>query len=99
MMPFRTGSLRRRLTLWYGAIFGVLLLLHIGVATFVHYHQLVAQAYHGEIQDIETAEGLLYQTADGRILMHEDYFNQPRMPMQLERFFEPLVLFAQTGTF
>jgi heavy metal sensor kinase len=84
------GSLRHRLTLWYGALFGLLLLLQIGVATYVHYRQLVDQVFHGEIEDVETAEGLLYQTPDGRILMHEDYFNQPRMPMQLERFFEVL---------
>jgi heavy metal sensor kinase len=87
---FRAGSLRRRLTLWYGTLFGLLLLLHVAVATYVHYRQLVAQVFQGEIQDIETVEGLLYQTPDGRILMHEDYFNQPRMPMQLGRFFEVL---------
>lgn len=88
--PFRKPSLRRRLTVLYGAVFGILLLLHAGVATFVHDRQLVRQVYHGEIQDIETAEGLLYQTPDGRVLMHEDYFNQPRMPLQLERYLEVL---------
>jgi heavy metal sensor kinase len=87
---FRSGNLRLRLTIWYGAVFSVLLLLHIGVATFVHYRQLVDQAFRAEIEDLETAEGLLYQTPDGRISMYQDYFNYPQRRLSLERLLEVL---------
>jgi heavy metal sensor kinase len=87
-IPFRLGNLRRRLTLWYGTAFAVLLMLHIGVATYVHYRQLVSQAYHAEIQDLETTEGLLYQTAQGQIQMNESYFNRPQARLRLDRLLE-----------
>ena len=91
-MPFflRSGNLRLRLTLWYGSAFSILLLLHIGVATYVHYKQLTSQAYHAEIQDLETTEGLVYQTSDGRIAMNEDYFNNPQIRLHLDRHLEIL---------
>jgi heavy metal sensor kinase len=91
MLPsFRSGNLRLRLTLWYGGAFSVLLLLHIGVATYVHYNQLINQAYHAEIQDLETTEGLIYQASDGHIAMNEDYFNNPQVRMHLDRHMEIL---------
>jgi len=98
---FRSGNLRLRLTLWYGSAFSILLLLHIGVATYVHYRQLTNQTYHGEIQDLETTEGLVYQTSDGRIAMNEDYFNNPQVRMRLDRHLEILapdgrILFQDT---
>ena len=88
----RTGNLRLRLTLWYGTAFSVLLLLHIGVATYVHYQQLTNQAIHAEIQDLETTEGLVYQAPDGSIRMNEDYFNNPQMPLRLDHLLEILSL-------
>lgn len=84
------GNLRVRLTLWYGSAFALLLLLHIGVATYVHYRQLVSQAFHAEIQDVETVEGLLYQDSDGRILLNENYFNRPQLRLRLDRLLEVL---------
>jgi heavy metal sensor kinase len=98
---FRSGNLRLRLTLWYGSAFSILLLLHIGVATYVHYRQLTNQTYHAEIQDLETTEGLVYQTSDGRIAMNEDYFNNPQVRMRLDRHLEILapdgrILFQDT---
>jgi len=98
---FRSGNLRLRLTLWYGSAFSILLLLHIGVATYVHYRQLTNQTYHAEIQDLETTEGLIYQTPGGGIAMNEDYFNNPQVRMRLDRHMEILapdgrILFQDT---
>jgi len=87
---FRSGNLRLRLTLWYGGAFSVLLLLHIGVATYVHYRQLIAQAFRAANEEIETVEGLMYRTPDGEISLNEDYFNHPQIRFQLDRLFEIL---------
>jgi heavy metal sensor kinase len=91
-MPFfiRSGNLRFRLTLWYGSAFSVLLLLHIGVATYVHYRQLISQAFHAANEETETVEGLMYQTADGQISVNEKYFNHPQVRFSLDRLFEVL---------
>lgn len=88
MFFLRRGNLRWRLTVWYGTAFAVLLLLHIGVATAVHYRQLWRQAYHAEIQDLKTAEGLLYLAPDGRLEMRENYFNHPETRFSLDRMLE-----------
>jgi heavy metal sensor kinase len=94
-LSFRSGNLRLRLTLWYGMAFSILLLLHIGVATYVHYRQLIAQAFHAANEESETVEGLLYQTADGRVSLNEDYFNHPEIRFRLDRLLEVL---APDGT-
>ncbi len=89
-MPFsfRLGNLRLRLTLWYGTAFAALLLTHIGVATYVHYRQLLDQEFHAAMQDVSTAEGLLYETPDSKVSMNEDYFNNPTMRLQIDRLLE-----------
>ncbi len=84
------GSLRLRLTVWYGSAFALLLLLHIGVAAYVHYRQLVSQAYHAAIQDLETVEGLLYQNSQDQVLLNENYFNRPQGRLRLDRLLEVL---------
>ena len=88
MKKYRYGNLRWRLTVWYGSVFLGVLFLYVVVATFFHYKQLRAQIYHGEIQDIEASEGLLFEASDGSVHLNEQYFNQPEMPMRLERLFE-----------
>jgi heavy metal sensor kinase len=92
MMPFTisSGNLRLRLTLWYGSAFSVLLLLHIGVATLVHYRQLISQAFRAANEETETVEGLMYRTADGQISINEDYFNHPQVRFSLDRLLEIL---------
>jgi hypothetical protein len=65
LMP-RYANVRHRLTLWYVSVFGLVLLLFIYGATLLEYWQLTRQVYHAEIQDIETAEGLLAFAPDGR---------------------------------
>jgi len=91
-MPFliNSGNLRLRLTLWYGTAFSVLLLLHIGVATYVHYRQLITQAFRAANEETETVEGLMYQTSDGQISINENYFNHPQVRFSLDRLLEVL---------
>jgi heavy metal sensor kinase len=94
-LSLRSGNLRLRLTLWYGMAFSILLLLHIGVATYVHYRQLIAQAFHSANEETETVEGLLYWTSDGSVSLNEDYFNHPEIRFRLDRLLEVL---APDGT-
>lgn len=86
----RPGNLRLRLTLWYGGAFSILLLLHIGVATVVHYRQLIAQSFRAAHEETRTVEGLMYQTPDGQISINENYFNHPEVRLILDRLVEIL---------
>ena len=94
-LSFRSGNLRLRLTLWYGTAFSVLLLLHIGVATYVHYRQLLAQGFRAANEETETVEGLIYWTSNRKISVNEDYFNHPEIRFRLDRLLEAL---APDGT-
>jgi heavy metal sensor kinase len=78
------------LTLWYGSIFSLILSLYICGASFLHYRQLNDQLYRAEIQDLETVEGLLYVSPDGRLLLHEDYHSRPESRLLLDRLMEVL---------
>jgi heavy metal sensor kinase len=86
----RFTNVRHRLTLWYVAVFGLVLLLFITGATILEYWQLTRQLYHAEIQDIETAEGLLAFAPDGRLVLHEEYHNHPQSVLLLDRYMEVL---------
>ena len=88
----RTGNLRLRLTVWYGTAFSILLLLHIGVATVVHYRQLVAQYFHAAHEETRTIEGLMVQTPDGQISINENYFNHPEVRLSLDRLVDACVV-------
>jgi heavy metal sensor kinase len=86
----RFNNVRHRLTLWYVGVFGLMLLLFICGATVLEYLQLTRQLYHAEIQDIETAEGLLAFAPDGRLILHEEYHNHPQSLLLLDRYMEVL---------
>ena len=86
----RYNNVRHRLTLWYVGVFGLVLLLFILAATILQYWQLTRQLYHAEIQDIETAEGLLAFAPDGRLVLHEEYHNHPQSILLLDRYMEVL---------
>ena len=86
----RYTNVRHRLTLWYVGVFGLVLLLFIFGATLLEYWQLTRQLYHAEIQDIETAEGLLAFAPDGRLVLHEEYHNHPQSILLLDRYMEVL---------
>lgn len=72
------------------AIFSLVLALFICGACFLHYWQLSAQLYYAEVQDLETVEGLLYFTQDGRLLLREDYHGHPESRLLLDRLMEVL---------
>jgi len=84
----RHTSIRTRLTLWYTAIFSLVLASYICGACFLHYWQLSAQLYDGEVQDLETVEGLLYFTPEERLLLHEDYHGHAESRLLLDRVME-----------
>jgi heavy metal sensor kinase len=86
----RFSNLRHRLTLWYVGVFGLVLLLFIGGATLLEYWQLSSRLYHAEVQDVETAEGLLAFAPDGRLELHEEYHNKPEHILWLDRYMEVL---------
>lgn len=85
-------QIRFRLTLWYVGIFGLVLVAFIAIASTLHYLHLVDQLYHAEVQDMETVEGLLYFTPDGRLSLREDYFISPQHRLLLDRLMEVLDL-------
>lgn len=85
MHRIRIKKLRWRLTFWYGTTFSIVLLMHIGVASFLHYRQLFQQSYHAEVQELKTAEGLIYEDTKGQVLFKEDYFNHPQLRFSLDR--------------
>ena len=89
-MRFRPRYIRDRLTLWYVGIFGAVLGIYICGACILQYWQLSDQLHHAEIQDLETVEGLLYFTPDGRLLLHEDYHSHPESHLLLDRYMEVL---------
>lgn len=89
-MTARYTNVRHRLTLWYVGVFGLVLLLFICGATWLEYWQLSSRLYHAEIQDIETAEGLLAFTPGGRLVLHEEYHNNPEHILWLDRYMEVL---------
>src|ERR1700721_4817751 len=83
-------NVRHRLTLWYAGVFGFMLLLFICGATGLEYLHVTRQLYHAEIQDIETAEGLLAFAPDGHLVFHEEYHNHPQSLLLLDRYMEVL---------
>lgn len=89
-MRLRPTYIRDRLTLWYVGIFGLVLAVYICGACFLQYWQLRDQLFHAEVQDMETVEGLLYFTSDGRLFLHEDYHNHPQSRLLLDRMMEVL---------
>jgi heavy metal sensor kinase len=89
-MLLRPRNVRHRLTVWYVSVFGVILLLFVAAATVVEYWQLNTRLYHAEIQDVETAEGLLAFAPDGTLVLHEEYHNHPELILALDRYMEVL---------
>lgn len=89
-MRFRPRYIRDRLTLWYVGIFGLVLAIYICGACILQYWQLSEQLRRAEIQDLETVEGLLYFTPDGRLRLNEEYHSHPQSRLLLERYMEVL---------
>ena len=82
--------IRTRLTIWYIAIFSLIMGLYVSAACAIQYWELNEQLYHAEVQDMETVEGLLYFTPDGHLLLHEEYHSHPDSRLLLDRLMEVL---------
>jgi heavy metal sensor kinase len=80
--------IRIRLTIWFVAAVAVVLLLYSAAAGFFLLHDLRAQLVRHAVQDVETVEGLLYFTPQGRLLLRDDYHNHPESKRVLERLVE-----------
>jgi heavy metal sensor kinase len=89
-MRFRPRYVRDRLTVRFVFVFGLVLGAYICGATFLLFWQLTSQLYHAEIQDVETAEGLLYFTPHAEIALHEEYHNRAKDRLLLDRLMEVL---------
>ncbi len=89
-MPSLPLSLRTRLTLWYVAVLAVLLLLYAALVFGFQYVVLTRQMFHDEVQDVVTAEGLLYFDAHGVLELQQNYFSRPQSHLLVDRLMEVL---------
>jgi heavy metal sensor kinase len=87
-MRFRPIHVRTRLTLWYVAVLAAVLVLFAAGTSVLHFWQMRTELGHYAVQDVETVEGLLFFTPDGRLHMREDYHNHPESRRVLERLLE-----------
>lgn len=88
MSFLRPTNLRSRLTLWYVAVLGVLLLVYAALVFTFQYGVLTRQLVHDEIQDVVTVEGLLYFDTAGSLQLHQDYFSRSQSHMLVDRLME-----------
>ena len=87
-MRIRLTRIRTRLTLWYVAVFSLVLVLYVAGACVLQYWQLTDQLRHAEVDDMETVEGLLYFTFDGRLMLNEAYHSRPESRLLVDRLME-----------
>jgi heavy metal sensor kinase len=91
---FKPTNIRHRLTLSYLVAFAVILVLFIMGASLLEYVQLTRQMVHAEIEDLETAEGLLYFDRSGQLEFNQLYHNRPQSRLLADRYMEVL---AESG--
>ncbi len=84
----RPTNLRSRLTLWYVSVLGALLLIYAALVFVFQYGVLTRQLFHDEVQDVITAEGLLYFDGQGKLNLREDYFSRPQSHLLIDRLME-----------
>ncbi|MFP5267404.1 MAG: ATP-binding protein [Acidobacteriota bacterium] len=84
-MTLGPAHLRTRLTLWYTSVFGAILLIFIVAATLLLRWQLSSELLRYEVQDMETAEGLLYFTPTGALTIDQRYHNSLQDEMLVHR--------------
>jgi heavy metal sensor kinase len=89
-MQLRPTHLRTRLTLWYMSVLASLLILSWAGTGVLLFWQLRGQLDHFAIQEIETVEGLLFFTPDGKLQLREDYHNHRESRELIDRFLEVL---------
>ncbi|HET6145739.1 MAG TPA: heavy metal sensor histidine kinase [Candidatus Acidoferrales bacterium] len=90
MISLGTKSVRTRLTLWYVLVLTSVIIVYVAGASLVLVWQMRSQIDRQVVQDLETVEGLLYFTEDGRLHFNEDYHNHPESKLVQERMLEVL---------
>lgn len=73
MKRFWPKHVRTRLTMWYVGVLAGALLLYGGSTCAVLLHQLRGQLDQLAIEDLETVEGFLMRTSDGKVELESDY--------------------------
>jgi signal transduction histidine kinase len=66
----------------------VLLLVYAALVFAFQYAVLSRQLAHDEVQDVITAEGLLYFDSHGALQLHEEYFSHPQSHLLIDRLME-----------
>jgi len=89
-LRLRPRHLRTRLALWYVAGLAALLILAWAGTCSLLFWQLRGQLSQFSVQEIETVEGLLYFTPNGRLLVRDDYHNHRESRDVIERYVEVL---------
>jgi hypothetical protein len=79
-----------RLTLSYIFLLGGAMIVFTAGTAAVLFIQMRTQLSHFAVQDIETVEGLMSFTPDGRLNVRDDYHNHPESKQILERYLEVL---------
>lgn len=90
MIPLRPTHLRARLTLWYVCVLAGLLILAWTGTFALLFWQLRNQLDYFSVQEVETVEGLMYFTPQGKLMVREDYHNHPESKAVIDRFVEVL---------
>ncbi len=88
MISIDRRHIRVRLTAWFVAVLAAVLALYSAAACFFLLQDLRTQLTRYTIQDVETVEGLLFFTPDGRLKLRDDYHNHPESKRVLERLVE-----------
>ena len=76
------------MTLWYVCVLAILLLVYMVIVFIFQYAILTSQIFHDEVQDVVTAEGLLYFDAHGALQLRQDYYSRPQSHLLLDRMME-----------
>ncbi|SDE93930.1 sensor histidine kinase [Terriglobus roseus] len=87
-MRWLPSNLRTRLTFWYVGVLAVLLLVYAAIVFAFQYAVLTKQIVHDEIQDVVTAEGLLYFDYAGTLQLRQDYYSRPQSRLLVDRLME-----------
>lgn len=87
-MGLRPKRLRTRLTIWYVCLLGTLLLGAMGGTCFLFFLQIRNQIDRFNIEEVETVEGLLYFSADGKLRLRDDYHNHRESKERIESLLE-----------
>ncbi len=88
MIQVQRGHIRTRLTVCFLSVLAAVLLLYSSAACLLLLRDLRHQLVRYAVQDLETVEGLLYFTPQGRLLLRDDYHNHPESKEVLERLLE-----------